>query len=278
MSSCLTFYCGEEKRRAPRVIADDASELMKQAQESSLLASVCHAWGDDLQCGELKTHFCCVFVPRGEVLKVNAQIRIYGTSLSRIRSRNCRDGCFARSVLALCVRPFWIMTKQKKSKNETGLWKNRSVSFLCTIFLQMPLRGVLSKTKRCAKPPVCSFTSEKKKTSKCVRNSCVTAVERHRGWRMELLTGAGTGLVNLLFIPFLHLLFPSLSHFRCASHSKRGSLIRGVCVCVGTLCTCVYVGERQRERETLGNRCVFFFVFFKALTRAVVCVGISGDL
>lgn len=155
------------------------------------------------------------------------------------------------------------MTKQKKSKNETGLWKNRSVSFLCTIFLQMPLRGVLSKTKRCAKPPVCSFTSEKKKTSKCVRNSCVTAVERHRGWRMELLTGAGTGLVNLLFIPFLHLLFPSLSHFRCASHSKRGSLIRGVCVCVGTLCTCVYVGERQRERETLGNRCVFFLFFLK---------------
>lgn len=51
--SCVSVRLNEQlfdfllwrRKTAPHVIADDASELMKQARESSLLASVCRAWG-----------------------------------------------------------------------------------------------------------------------------------------------------------------------------------------------------------------------------------------
>lgn len=153
------------------------------------------------------------------------------------------------SHCALTLFEKWRSRKRAKMKLK---WKSLGIVPLhrprADASQRSPFRG---KKKKNMAPSlqIVPLHLRKKDIKVCVCNSCVTAVERHRGWRMELLTGAGTGLVNLLFIPFLHLLFPSLSHFRCASHSKRGSLIRGVCVCVGRLRTCVYVGERQRERD-----------------------------
>lgn len=72
---------------------------------------------------------------------------------------------------------------------------------------------------------------------------------------MKLLTGAGTGLVNLLLFP-ASTSSSSLSQFGCASHSKRGSLISGVCI--STLYTCVYMRETDTAKR-LADRCVFAY-------------------
>ena len=114
-------------------------------------------------------------MPWGEVLKVNAQIQIYRTSLSRIRSCNCCDGCFDRSVLALCTHPIWKMTKQKKSKNETEMkiaWYRSSAPSSCRCLSEESFPRQ-KKKKHGTKPPDCSFTSEKKRhQSVCVQFMC----------------------------------------------------------------------------------------------------------
>lgn len=160
-----------------------------------------------------------------------------------------------RCVFALSLH-IWIMTKhqRKEKKQKKGSEWNYLVSFLCTILLQRPLQThprVLAAsytgweksflTQTWSWDRLFLYIWEKDSVFVCVYARVSPLVEHHWGWRMKLLTSAGTGLVNLLLFPSSTSSSP-LSHFGCASRSKGGSLIRGVCV--STLYTCVYVSER----------------------------------
>lgn len=80
------------------------------------------------------------------------------------------------------------------------------------------------------------FTSEKKIVCLCCRAS-LRLENEVADWRWNRPCKSA-------FIPLLHLLFFFVSF---QSYSKRGSLIRGVCV--SALYTCVYVGEIKGVEE-----------------------------
>lgn len=100
---------------------------------------------------------------------------------------------------------------------------------------------------------------------------CVTAIEHHWCWRMKLLTGAGTGLENLLLFPSSSP-SSSLSHFRCIPREDHW-LCACVCVCVSARRVHVCVLPASQHLCVYARRSARTH---KALIHAVVCVCLRG--